>query len=349
MVAGNSQPTLVEVARQAGVSPATVSRVLNRSANVNAPTRERVLTAMLALGLDVPSPAAVTPKAKNLQGVIALLITDILNPFFPEVVRGVEEEAAISEHALMLCNTSEDHRREQQILQMLTERQVDGLIVCASRLASKDLIALHERNKTPMVVINRRLDYPGIPCITVDFENAAYRAAQHLLRLNHRRIAYLASQANSESSQARRRGIEQALNEHNLTLPPEFCTNSYPSIEGGFQAMSSLLTLPANQQPSAVIAYNDVMALGALHAIRTYRVQVPEEISVMGFDGIALAAHSNPPLTTIEQPKYRMGKLAMQMLRQVIQGQPALGTGYTLMESPLVVRESTGPFSPRAN
>src|SRR5690242_13314166 len=115
MVTDNSQPTLVEVARQAGVSPATVSRVLNRSANVNGPTRERVLSAMQALGLELPALATGAPKAKNLQGVVALLITDILNPFFPEVVRGVEEEAAISEHALMLCNTSEDHRREQQV------------------------------------------------------------------------------------------------------------------------------------------------------------------------------------------------------------------------------------------
>jgi DNA-binding LacI/PurR family transcriptional regulator len=339
-----SQPTLGEVARRAGVSPATVSRVLNRSANVNGPTRERVLNAMFNLGLEVPPLSSVTPKAKNLQGVIALLITDILNPFFPEVVRGVEEEAAISEHALMLCNTSEDHRREQQILQMLTERQVDGIVVCASRLATKDLISLHERNDTPMVVINRRLDYPGIPCLTVDFENASYRAAQHLLRLDHRRIAYLAGQINSESSAARKRGIEMALAEHNLALPAEMCPNSYPSIEGGFQAMSSLLTLPKAERPTAVLAYNDVMALGALHAIRTYRLSVPEDISVIGFDGVAMAAHSNPPLTTIEQPKYRMGKLAMQMLRQLIQGQPTLSSGYTLMESPLVVRESTSPY-----
>jgi len=107
--------------------------------------------------------------------------------------------------------------------------------------------------------------------------------------------------------------------------------------------MSSLLTLPKTERPTAVLAYNDVMALGALHAIRTYRLSVPEDISVIGFDGVAMAAHSNPPLTTIEQPKYRMGKLAMQMLRQLIQGQPTLSSGYTLMESPLVVRESTGP------
>ncbi len=106
--------------------------------------------------------------------------------------------------------------------------------------------------------------------------------------------------------------------------------------------MSALLTLPPSERPTGVVAYNDVMALGALHAVRAHHLRVPEDISIIGFDDIAMAAHANPPLTTISQPKYRMGRLAMQTLRRMIQGQPPPEEGYTLMESPLIVRESTG-------
>src|SRR5579859_4078951 len=180
---------LLDVARHANVSPATVSRVLNNTAPVNESTRARVLEAIITLGYKPTS----TPPAVNIdQGTIALVITDILNPFFPEIVRGVEDEAGTSGLALLLCNTSEDPQREAQALNVLAERRVDGIIVCASRIAHDQLIELHERNKTPMVVINRHLNHPEIPCILVDFENAMCRAVQHLLRLNHTRIAYLA-------------------------------------------------------------------------------------------------------------------------------------------------------------
>lgn len=337
---------LLDVARHAGVSPATVSRVLNNTAPVNERTRIRVLEAIATLGY---KPVSIpTPEETN-QGTIALLITDILNPFFPEIVRGVEDEAGSKGLAMLLCNTSEDPQREAQVLQILAERRVDGIIACASRVGASDLIALHEHHNTPLVVINRRIDRPDIPSIVVDLEDAAYRSAQHLLGLNHTRIAYLSGHGSSDTSRARRHGIERALAEVKLGMRPEWCPMSFPNVEGGFQAMSALLALPERERPTAVIAYNDIMALGALHAIRTHRLRVPEHISVVGCDGIAMAAHANPPLTTIDQPKYRMGQLAMQILRQMLTEQYTPSSGYTLMEAPLVVRESTAPYSPSGN
>lgn len=267
-----------------------------------------------------------------------------MNPFFPEVVRGVEDAAAEYGLALMLCHTSEDPQREQQILADLAERHVDGVIACATRMRAEDLIAFHEHSHIPMVVVNRRVQHPEIPCIVIDFENAMYRATQHLLNLGHTNIAYLAGHPKSETSHARQRGILRALNEHGLTLPSEWCAYSFPGVEGGFQAMSSLLAQPRTQRPTAIIAYNDIMALGALHAIRSHDLRIPEDISVVGFDGIAMAAHSNPPLTTIDQPKYRIGQLALQLLLPALQGSEALKHSYLLMESPLMIRESTGPF-----
>ena len=337
-----SSPKLADVAHYAGVSPATVSRVLNNTAPVHESTRERVQSAIAALGYQHPLNAT-PPSTRLTGGTIALLITDILNPFFPEVVRGVEDEAESSGFMLLLCNTSEDPLREKKTLQSLSERQVDGIIACASRIPTEDLIALHEHNNTPLVVINRRINRPDIPCIVVDLEDAAYRSAQHLLDLNHTRFAYLSSLESSESSRARRHGIETALEENGLALPPEMCPSSFPSIEGGFQAVSALLTLPEDRRPTAIIAYNDIMAFGALHALRTHGLRVPDNVSVVGCDGLLMAAHCNPPLTTIDQPKYNMGRLAMQTIRRLLNNQQSPMGGYTLMESPLIIRESSGP------
>jgi len=335
-------PKLVDVARYAGVSPATVSRVLNNTAPVHESTRERVQAAIAMLGYQHPLN---TPESHATSGTIALLISDILNPFFLEVMHGIEDEAESSELMLLLCTTSEDPLREKKALQALSERHVDGIIALAgqARIPTEDLIAFHEYKNIPLVVINRRINRPDIPCIVVDLENAAYRSAQHLLDLNHTRLAYLAGLETSESSRARRLGIEAALKEAGLTLPPEMCPASFPSIEGGFQAVSALLSFPEEKWPTAIIAYNDIMAFGALHALRTHGLHVPNDMSVVGCDGLLMAAHCNPPLTTIDQPKYNMGRLAMQTLRQMLNHQHSPIGGYTLMESPLIIRESSGP------
>jgi DNA-binding LacI/PurR family transcriptional regulator len=194
-----------------------------------------------------------------------------------------------------------------------------------------------------MVLLNHSIRHPEIPCVIADSESAAYHAARHLLSLNHARIAFIAGPSAAEAAAARRRGVERALAEAGLVLPAEWSVSSLPNVNGGFLAMSALLALPRDRRPTAVIVYNDIMALGALHAARAQRLRVPEDVSVVGFDDIAMAAHANPPLTTIAQPKYRMGRVAMQLLRSMMQGNASPGEGYTLMESPLIVRESTGP------
>lgn len=337
----NSQPTLADVARYAGVSSATVSRVLNHAESVSEGVRGRVEAAIAALGYQ-PKRAA---TSQNLaQGTIALLISSILNPYYPEVVRGVEDEAEGDGLALILVNTTDDPQREQRALRMLSERPVDGVIVCGTRLAAQDLIGLHERYQMPVVVTNRYVEHPNIACIMTDTKIAAYRATQHLLNLNHTRIAYLAGHNSLEGSQARQEGVELALAEAGLTLPPQWRPIGFRNIEGGFQAMSALLALPSANRPTAVIAFNDLMALGALQAVRSHGLNVPRDISIVGFDDITMAAHTNPPLTTVDLPKYYLGQLAVQMLRQMRQGL-APPSSYNLLESRLIVRESTAPLA----
>jgi len=343
---GESKPrtNLSDVARHSGVSPATVSRVLNKTAPVSESVRARVLASLTALEYEPPR----TRSSFSSPNTVALVLPDLLNPFFTEIVRGVQDEAKVDGLMLLLFDTAEDARREKQALLTLADQSASGIVVCASRLESQELIAIRERCRTPFVVINRSIRHPLIPCVIVDSENATYHATRHLFDLNHTRIAYLAGPSNSESSQSRRRGIEKAMDEAGLPLRPVWCPSGFPNVDGGFQAMSALLALSPDDRPTAVIAYNDVMALGALHAIRAHRLRVPEEISVIGFDDIAIAAHINPPLTTIAQPKYHMGRLTMKILYELIQGHASLGDGYNLVESPLVVRESTAP-APSAN
>jgi LacI family transcriptional regulator len=337
-------PNLADVARHAHVSPSTVSRVLNNSAPVREGVRTRVFDALEVLGYEPPS---ARQRASVLEGAVVLLIPDILNPFFAEIARGVQDEAAADGLMTVLLDTMEDPQREERLLRTLARQLVGGIIACGSRLSAEALIAARRRHRVPMVVLNRSIRHPDVPCIIVDSENATYRATRHLLDLHHTRIAFVAGPSTSEAALARRRGIEAALAEAGLALPDEWCIGSLPDVNGGFLATSALLALPPENRPTAVIAYNDIMALGALHAARALHLRVPDDISVVGFDDIAMAAHTDPPLTTISQPKYRLGRLAMQLARRLMRGQPSPGEGYTLMESPIIVRESTGPARAR--
>lgn len=339
-----SRPSLLDVAQRAGVSPATVSRVLNNTAPVRANVRARVLSSLTELGYE----PTMRFTARTLENALALLIPDILNPFFAEIARGVQDEANSSGFLPILFDSMEDPQREEQFLRRFVTQPLRGIILCGSRLASEELLTIIARNHLPMVTINRTLHHPNVACVRTDMEGGAWRATRHLLDLNHTRIAFLSGPIKSEQSLARRRGVEKAMLEIGLTLRPELCPASFPNVDGGFQAMSALLALPPAQRPTAVIAYNDVMAFGVLHAIRAHYLRVPEDISVIGVDDIAMAAHANPPLTTIAQPKYRMGRLAMQTLRRMLQGHPPPEESFTLMETPFIVRESTAP-APNSN
>jgi LacI family transcriptional regulator len=336
--------TLADVARNARVSTATASRVLNNTGPVSQDLRKKIEASVSALGY--------TPHRSSKprgQGTIALLVEDLLNPYFPEIIRGVQDEADNYGTILTFYNLTDQPQRPHQLLQKLSKQSLEGMIITGSS-PFPELLEWHERYKVPIVIINRQVAQPGVHCIKVDFENAMYRATQHLLSLNHTRFGHLASPVTGEIAQTRQRGIELALKEVGLTLRPEWCPIVPPGteVEGGYQAMRALLDLPTGDRPTAVIAFNDIIAVGALHAVRAAGLRVPQDVSIIGVDDISIAAHVYPPLTTIGQPKYRMGKLAVQTLRQMREGKMPIGNNCTLLESPLIVRESSGP-APQIN
>ena len=330
---------LVDVARHARVSTATASRVLHNTGPVSEELRQKIQASVSTLEY-----APHRSRTSRHPGAIALLVEDLLNPFFPEIIRGVQDEVHLDGTVLTLYNSNDYPRHAEQLLQKMSKQSLDGIIITGSA-PFPELLAWCEKHHIPMVVLNRLVVQPGVHCIKVDFENAMYRATQHLLSLGHTLFGHLASPGTGEIQTSRQRGIEHALKEAGLTLRPELCPIVSPGaeVEGGYQAMRGLLDLPAEQRPTAVIAFNDIIAVGALHAVRAHGLNVPQDISIIGVDDISIAAHVNPPLTTIGQPKYRMGKLAVQTLRQMRDGKMTIGSNCTLLESPLIVRESSGP------
>lgn len=336
-----SPPTIKQVASLSGVSIKTVSRVVNRAPYVSGDTRRRVTTAIERLNYrpNALARGLVTRKSRT----IGLVIADIVNPFFPPLVRAVEDATAARGYNVVLCDTDEDPARERAVISLLLEKQVDGLILCASRVPSGYLTGLVDEG-IPLILINRVLRHPAAAAVVADGEWGGRLATAHLIGLGHRRIAYLAGPSRSFSHRSRLRGYRKALLDAGIGFDPAFVVGGTASIAAGRGAMAALLSL--RRPPSAVFAFDDLMAIGALEEIRRMGRRVPDDVAVVGFDDIDLAAHVDPPLTTIAQPKAAMGRLAADRLLDAIGAQsPPQNRIVTLMPE-LVIRRSCGDKTP---
>ena len=212
------RPTLADVARHAEVSSATVSRALRETGPVSQDLRQRIEASMIAVGY--------TPRGQSRnhpdKGTLALIVGDLLNPYFLEIAQGVQDEADSREVILTLYHLTDHPQRQQQLLQKLSKPPVDGIIL-AGLTPFTELLTWQKHHKTPVVILNRRVSQPGVHCIVVDFESAMIRATQHLLALGHTRIGHLASPSTGEIAVTRQRGIQTALTEAGLALRPEWC------------------------------------------------------------------------------------------------------------------------------
>ncbi len=335
-----------EIANLAGVSTATVSRVLHNTGTVSESTRKRVQDAIQTRGYRIRRrPKQSLPKAAA-EKIVLLFTTDIVNPFFAEVIRGTQEEIELQDrpkYALNIMHLSNDYER---LIQVAKQMSALGIIITGG-YPFPELLRFQEESKIPLLVINYRITGPRISSIIVDFKDAYFRATRHLIDLGHRRIGFVDATGHSEIAVARLDGYKNALSEAGIPYRPELYTSiaADARVNGGFQATSNLLALPPNERPTAILAFNDLFALGVMHSVRAHGLRVPEDISVIGCDDIPMAAYSYPPLTTISQPKYRIGKLAVSTLLKMEQDPPEKMGSFTLLESPLVIRESTARCS----
>jgi DNA-binding LacI/PurR family transcriptional regulator len=334
------QPSIKDIARLARVSHPTVSRALQNSPLVNAATAAKIRKIAQDTGYHASAVARglVTRRTRT----IGLVVTTVTDPFASEVTCGIEQTANDYGYAVFLANSNADPERERKVVQALAERRVDGIIVTSSRVGAEYLPLLAELN-VPMVLVNDQ--YPGkfVHSVMIANQEGSRAAAEHLIGLGHRRIAYVGDRRGYQSDAERLAGYKQALTHAGIEFAAQLAVEGDGRPEAAMEAMDTLLAL--THSPTAVCCYNDMTALGAIRAIRAHGLRVPEDISVTGFDDLFFAAYLEPPLTTVRQPMWRMGQMAMENLLKLMSGEESVAQ--VKVEAELIVRGSTAKVKVR--
>jgi LacI family transcriptional regulator len=333
--------TVSDVAKRAGVSTSTVSHVVNRTRFVSDELRERVLTAMRDLDYE-PNAAARMLSLKR-SNTIGLIVSDIRNPFFAFVARGVEDVAQEHGYTVLLCNSDEESSKEIACLKALRSRQVDGVLLASAGVANEYLSRLVDAG-FPVVLVDR--DLPGLqtPAILLDNEGAAHGAIRHLIALGHRRIAMLTGRGSISTTIERLAGYRRALTEAGIQLDDGLVVSGESTSEGGAAAARAVLDLET--PPTAIFSGNNLMSIGALQAIAHRGLVVPDEIAIVGFDDFPFPWSDafRPQLTTVAQPTYELGRRAAEMLVKQLRGASTQSAERVVLEGTLVIRESSGAF-----
>lgn len=329
----NGRVTINEVAKRAGVSISTVSRVLNGLDRVHPQTRARVLSVVDDLRYQ-PSALARGLAIQKSQ-TLGFVIPTLSDFFYLEIVRGVEQAAAQANYNLLVVSqlAAQDSRR---YLQLFDQRRVDGMVLVGVSIPADELTRLTAQG-FPVAVLQQAVG-EGAFTFLADNYGGAYDLAEHLLELGYRRIAYIAGSDHTPDNAERRRGLEAALAKRGLPLPDTLVVQGDYSRQSGYRAMQRLLAL--GPLPEAVFAANDQMAMEAILAIRDHHLRVPEDIAVVGFDDISLAAYVAPPLTTVRQPAYELGYQAACTVLEALE-EPQVPRRMVL-PTQLVVRQSCG-------
>jgi LacI family transcriptional regulator len=332
-----SRPVLGDVARLAGVSAMTVSNVMNGKQGVAEATRKRVLDAAAVVGY-VPNLAA-RGLARGRTNLIGVISHDLTVQYAWEIVRGITDQLAEVGLEILISATYQDASRELERVRFLTNGLVDGVILIGPVLEAETLESLKTASTPSVIVDPRKLDLDH-PRVFVDNYGGARAAVDHLIALGHTRIALLEGDPTFDSSRERRRGYEDALAAASIGRDPQLYGRGDFTQSGGFTATMGLLELP--DRPTAIFATADVSAMGAIDAARARGLDIPSELSVVGFDDIPQAQVAFPALTTVRQPLEDSGRQAVQLLLQLIAGEP-LAEDFIELPTTLVLRETAVP------
>lgn len=324
------------VAADAKVSVATVSRVINSIPNVNPALSKRVWEVISKLGYVPNNQArALVSGRSKLLGVI---ISDITNPFFPELIQGFEEEAVAAGYETLIGSTNYDLRRMEICVQRMLERKVDGVAVMTFGI-EEPLLERLALQKMPMVFIDVAPAKKGFSAIRIDYDHGIYEAVQHLAVLGHRRISFISGPEDLHSAQAREKAFRLATTAIGLTVTDEYIYVGDYTIEGGSAGTEHLLKL--RKPPTAIVCSNDMTAIGALHTASRLGLKVPEDISLIGFDDISIAKFMLPPLTTVRMSGREIATSAVKMLIASLKNDALTRATHGLVKTRLVVRQST--------
>jgi LacI family transcriptional regulator len=330
--------TIADVAQAAGVSIATVSRVLSpapRPYPVRPATAERVRAAAAALNF-VPS-ALGRGLATSRSGLLGLLVPDLADPHYPHIASGVEDAARAADLAVLICNTLGSLDRLNEYLRLLHARHVDAIVLCGGSTLSADDLAPLEASSAPVVVIGRPAEPSRLPFVSIDNLDAARAATVHLLAGGRERIAHLGGPPAQTTMLDRANGYRSAMADAHL---PHLVVETNGSPEDGLRQAAMLFERPASQRPDAVFAATDRLALAVLAAAADLNVRVPQELAVVGFDDLPLAPYVRPALSSVAQPARRLGELAIQKASRLIAG---VDVEPSFLRAELVVRESSRP------
>ena len=340
----DSGPDLKTIANHAQVSVSSVSRVLNNVDPVSKEVKNRVNAAISELGKP-----RISRKQQNGAWAIYLAIPDDMNPYFSEIIHGAVAEASRHGYVVHVINVTETQNPNSPYWKwMKRDASVAGLVIIAGLFLNSDLEKFHKEFNKPLVVLHPWQNVSlNIPTIRIDYAESIKMVTQHLIDLQHKRFAFLAGALYTPDGRSpviveKLRGARSTLESVDLTIPDDYLLEGPPTLDWGFQATKQLLSLPPSKRPTAIICSSDFVALGALHAARSSNLAIPRDISIVGFDDISMAAHANPPLTTVAIPKQRMGRLAVQIIFRLRDNQSTPLNEYYMLESPLIVRESSG-------
>ena len=330
--------TIRDVARLAGVSTTTVSRVINRSGTVSEARRLRVERAINELAY-VPNAVARHLRSKRTK-TIALILSDITNPFFTTIARGVQDVAGPRGYAVTFANTDESESQEREYLQTLVQRQVDGVLLVPAG-NSPEPFRLLRSQKIPVVLLDRRVSVRQVDEVRCDSEAGAYALVRHLLRLGHRRIAVITGRRHISTSTDRVAGYERALAWAEVPLDRDLIRYDSFSLAGGYRMIKEILAV--EPRPTAVFATNNFIAFGALRALREANVNVPGDMSLVTFDDLPEEWHDDPFLTVLAQPAYELGRQAAELLFERLEKGAQGKRRVIVLPGAVIPRRSSGP------
>lgn len=335
--------TIKEIAKEAGVSIATVSMIFNKKdQNISVATREKVLKIAKEKNY-IPNSIARSLVTRHTK-TLGLILPDIVNPFFPEIARGAEDRARESKYSIIICNTDDHLDQEDKYIDTLLEKMVDGIIFAHSA-DRKDGTRGLDRCRVPIVLIDRDYDISKVMGkVLIDNCKASYKGVKYLLEKGYKKIAYIAGSMNTQTAKDRLEGYKEALLEKGVKYDENYVKIGAYKSQWGTEATNQLLK--ENISFDAIFCGNDLIAIGAIKALKRAHLKVPKDVGVMGFDDIQMASMVEPELTTIKQPNYEMGYRAAQMLIEAIEEEKqtkdkSLEQRKIILDTELIVRNSS--------
>lgn len=327
---------IIDVAAKAGVSPATVSRVLNDSNQVTADTRDKVLKAIEELGY-YPNAAAKNLRSQRSM-TIGIIVPDINSAYYAEIIKGIENMAYARKYKVIICDVENNKEKEQEYLSMLMNRTVDAFILTTPSLSNEEIIQIADKGYN-LAIIGRYIEHDKIPCIFTDNVKFSREVMAHLVEQGHRDIAFLSGYADATDSYERLEGYLKALKDNQLPFRPEYVENGNFNETGGYEGAKRLLA--RNPQLTAIFTANDEMALGVYRACTELSIRIPDELAVVGVDNNRISKYLTPTLSTVNQPKYTMGAVIVEKLIDQMNANEFQDKRVFKVDSELLIRGSS--------